>query len=283
MQIKSLFNTNFDTIFKAFNQAFADYEIQISKNELQTMLRRRGFNPDLSFAAFENDEILSFTLNGIGIFNGIPTAYDTGTGTLKEYQGKGLATQIFDYSIPFLREANIKRYLLEVLQHNTKAISVYKNLGFEVTREFNCFKQKNEEVKIEVKNIDNHCFIQKIDCKEIMSLSDFWDFHPSWQNSFESIQRASDDFICLGAFSENKLAGYAVFEPISGDITQIAVAQQHRRKGIAALLLNEIIPLNKHHSVKVLNTDILQHSITDFLATKNINLMVKQFEMVRGI
>ena len=124
MQIKSLSQTDFSTIFKAFKQAFADYELQLNEIQLQTMLKRRGFNPDLSFAAFDNDEIVSFTLNGIGNFNGIPTAYDTGTGTLKEYRGQGLATQIFEHSIPYLKEAGIQQYLLEVLQHNTKAASV---------------------------------------------------------------------------------------------------------------------------------------------------------------
>lgn len=39
-------------------------------------------------------------------------------------------------------------HLLEVLQHNTKAVSVYRNLGFETTREFNYFVQKNEAVKV---------------------------------------------------------------------------------------------------------------------------------------
>jgi GNAT superfamily N-acetyltransferase len=131
MQIKSLTKIDFNTIFKAFNQVFA---------------------------AFDSNEIVSFTLNGIGNFNGIPTAYDT--GTLKEYRGKGLATQIFEYSIPYLKEMNIQQYLLEVLQHNTKAVS------------------------------------------------DFWDFHPSWQNSFESIERAAENFVGLGVFIEKKLVGY---------------------------------------------------------------------------
>ena len=146
MKIKSLGKISFNTIFKAFNQAFADYEVQLNNAQLQTMLKRRGFNPELSFAAFDRDEIIAFTLNGTGNFNGIPTAYDTGTGTLKDYRGKGLATKIFEYSIPYLKKRNIEQYLLEVLQHNIKAVSVYKHLGFEVTREFNYFIQKNEEI-----------------------------------------------------------------------------------------------------------------------------------------
>jgi len=281
MQIKPLNKIDFGTIFKAFNQAFADYEIQLDSVQLQSMLKRRGFNPDLSFAAFENNEITAFTLNGIGNFNEIPTAYDTGTGTLKEHRGKGLATKIFEYSIPFLREANIKQYLLEVLQHNAKAISVYRNLGFETTREFNYFIQKNEKINFELKPVP--CSIKPIDINEIHSFSAFCDFYPSWQNSFESIQRVAEDFVSLGAFLDNKLIGYCVFEPISGDVTQIAVAQQYRRKGIASLLLHEVIKLNKNDAVKVLNTDILCSSITEFLKAKNITATGKQFEMVKVI
>ncbi|MCL2597197.1 MAG: GNAT family N-acetyltransferase [Paludibacter sp.] len=283
MEIKSLKNIDFDTIFKAFSKAFADYEIQLNEAQLQMMLKRRGFNADLSFAAFEGNDIVAFTFNGIGNFNGILTAYDTGTGTLKEYRGEGLATKIFEYSIPYLREANVKQYLLEVLQHNPKAISVYKNLGFETTREFNYFVQKKEEINNVVKTVESPYSIEKIDIEKFKFISDFWEFHPSWQNSFEAIKRADEGFINIGFFVENKLLGYCVFEPISGDITQIAVDKQHRRKGIATLLLQEMIKLSKNENIKIVNTDILCSSITDFLKAKNIEIKGKQFEMIRKI
>lgn len=283
MEIKALGNTGFDTIFEAFRQAFADYELQQNKEQLQTMLKRRGFDPHLSFAAFDSHEIVSFTFNGIGNFNGIPTAYDTGTGTLKEFRGKGLATSIFEYSIPFLREKGIRQYLLEVLQHNTKAVSVYRNLGFETTREFNYFMQKNKEIRNEIRKTDFPSYIEPVDIEKLTSLSDFRDFHPSWQNDFESIKRADEGMICLGAYTENKLIGYAVFEPASGDITQIVVDKQQRRKGIASLLLREIIRLNRHDCVKIINTDVSCHSITAFLKAKNIDIKGKQFEMIRTI
>ncbi|MDE5972182.1 MAG: hypothetical protein K2G94_05490 [Muribaculaceae bacterium] len=83
MEIMTLEHIDFDTLFQSFEKAFADYEIHFEKDEVRSMLNRRGYNPRLSFAAFVNDEIVAFTLNGTGTFNGIPTAYDTGTGTLK--------------------------------------------------------------------------------------------------------------------------------------------------------------------------------------------------------
>jgi len=283
MQIKSLAKTDFNTIFKAFNQAFADYEMQLNEVQLQTMLKRRGFHPDLSFAAFDGNEIVSFTFNGIGNFNGIPTAYDTGTGTLAAYRGQGLATRIFEHSIPYLKEANINQYLLEVLQHNTKAVSVYKNLGFETMREFNYFIQKNEEVNNEVKTSEIPYSIQQINVEKFDSIPSFWDFYPSWQNSFESIKRMSGDFVSLGVFDDEKLIGYCVFESISGDVTQIAVDKQHRRKGIGTLLLREVVKLNKNDNIKIINTDVSCNSITDFLKAKNIDTTGKQFEMIKKI
>lgn len=283
MKIKSLSNTSHDELFRSFEQAFADYELQLNKAELLTMLKRRGFNPELSFAAFEGNEIVSFTCNGIGDFNGTRMAYDTGTGTLKDYRGQGLATQIFEYSIPHLKEAGIKEYLLEVLQHNTGAVSVYSKLGFEVTREFFYFRTEPERINNEIKTLDFPYTLEVININKHDSIPGFWDFYPSWQNSIESINRAPEDFICLGVFTEGKLVGYGVFEPASGDVTQIAVDNSYRRKGIGSMLFQKMIESNKHTSIKIVNTDINCDSITAFLKGKNIEPTGKQFEMIKKL
>lgn len=282
MEIRSLAGTDFDVIFHAFGQAFADYEMQLDKAELQTMLKRRGFDPGLSFAAFDGDEIAAFTFNGVGGFNGTPTAYDTGTGTRKEYRGQGLATNIFEYSIPHLREAGIGQYLLEVLQHNTAAVSVYRKLGFEVTREFNYFNQESGRVNAGVGASEGFS-VRPIDIGQLRSAAEFWDFSPSWQNSFESIERAAEDFIAMGAFEEGRLLGYSIFAPVSGDITQLAVDKRHRRRGIGSLLLREMMKLNRCGSVKALNADIECESVTGFMKARNIELRGRQFEMIRKI
>lgn len=283
MEMKSLNNICLDELFEAFEQAFADYEVQLNKIELLTMLKRRGFESKASFGAFDGNKIVSFTCNGIGNFYGIPTAYDTGTGTLKDYQGKGLATQVFKYSIPHLKALGIKEYLLEVLQHNTGALSVYRKLGFEVTREFYYFKLKNDQISKTIRTLDFPYTLKPIKIDEYNSISNFWDFKPSWQNSIEAIERSLEDFICLGIFSESKLIGYSIFEPMSGDVTQIAVDKQFRRRGIGSLLFQKMLESNKHSSIKIINTDIECHSIIAFLQSKNIEPAGKQFEMIKRL
>ena len=57
MEIKSLEKTDFDTLFRAFGRAFADYEVQLNAEQLRAMLTRRGFDPALSFAAFDGAQI----------------------------------------------------------------------------------------------------------------------------------------------------------------------------------------------------------------------------------
>jgi ribosomal protein S18 acetylase RimI-like enzyme len=281
--IKSLKQNSFGKIYEAFHEAFIDYEMQVNKEELQTMIMRRGFVPELSFAAFEGEKIIAFTLNGVGNFNGIKTAYDTGTGTLKEYRGQGLASEVFTFSIPFLKDAGVKQYLLEVLQHNEAAVSVYRKQGFEVSREFHYFMQEMEKVQAADNKADHEYQIESIDGMLHPAMLSFCDFPPSWQNSFEAVARKPEDYVILGAYEEQRLIGYCIFEPISGDLTQIAVDKDYRRQGIASSLLDEALKYNMHSNVKCINTDINCNNIASFLESRNIGWQGKQFEMTKKL
>ena len=199
--------------------------MQLNRAELQAMLKRRGFDPEFSFAAFDGDKIVSFTCNGIGDFNGIRTAYDTGTGTLKDYRGTGLATQVFESSIPYLKEAGIKEYLLEVLQHNTGAVSVYRKIGFRVTREFYYFRAENRQVRNEV-HVDIPYTLQAIRIEDHVSISDFWDFKPSWQNSLEAIGRAADTFVCLVFSRKTGWLGTGFSNPCPGMLPRLLLTDR---------------------------------------------------------
>lgn len=282
MRLSSLEHTPLEDVLNAFEKAFADYKIQISKTDMEVVLKRRGFDSKLSFAAFVDDEIAAFTLNGIGNFNGKRMAYDTGTGTVKEHRGQGYATKIFEYSIPFLKEAGINHYLLEVLQDNEKAVHIYRKIGFKVTREFNYFVWKQEDLQNDLSKVHPSYKLRKLDVTSVAlcaSTPNFWDFHPSWQNSFESIERTKKDFLCFGAFLNAQLVGYIVFEPTSGDVTQIAVDREHRRKGVGTLLLDEALQHNKKETAKLVNTDTKCDSITAFMKAKGIEVGGMQFEM----
>ncbi len=281
MEIRNLAHTDFDTLFRGFEKAFLDYEIHFEKDEVRSMLKRRGYDPELSFAAFDADEIVAFTFNGTGTFNGLYTAYDTGTGTAKEYRGKGIAKEIFEYSIPYLKEAGIEQYLLEVLQNNAKAISVYQKLGFTITREFDCFRQKRNDINcVKSNELDLPIEISPVEVASITHASGFSDFCPSWQNSWDSIVRAGADLVCLGAFAADELAGYCVFDPLTGDLSQIAVNRPFRRQKIASRLLAEMLKRTHSDIIKVLNVVPSCQPMKAFMNNSNLQPAGKQFEMI---
>ena len=283
MEIRSLAGTDFDTLCEAFAQAFADYDIDSGREPLRRMLKRRGFVPELSFAAFDGDRIAAFTFNGIGTYDGRPTAYDTGTGTLPAYRGRGLASRIFTCSIPHLRAAGIRQYLLEVLQHNPAAITVYRKMGFETVREFNYFGQEKQQMKIPAKQPAWPCTLRPIDLGTIGRLAGFHDFRPSWQNDDDSILRAGADLLGFGLFRDDEPLGYCLCEPSSGDIARIAVAPRFRRQGIGSALLRHAAETIAADSVKVINAETGCESLAQFLRAVNMPVKGRQFEMVRQL
>lgn len=279
--IDSLKNIPSNKLFEAFEDAFNEYEIQLDQIELSKMLKRRGFQAELSFGAFDGNRLVAFTFNGIGPYQGIKTAYDTGTGTVKEYRGRGLAKQIFRYSLPYLREAGIKRYLLEVLQHNSSAVKLYQSLGFEVSREFYYFVQETGKFKPEQKSLKQGYSLSAVDIAELSDKLEFADFPASWQNGFESVIRSIEEFKAIAAYYQNKIAAYCIYEPRSGDITNLAVAKVHRRLGLGTTLLMNVLQDNHADSFKLINIPTDANAMLSFLASFDIHPSGKQFEMIK--
>ncbi|WP_286438448.1 MULTISPECIES: GNAT family N-acetyltransferase [Bacteroidales] len=58
--------------------------------------------------AFADDEIVAFTLNGIGKHNRISTAYDIGTGTIKDFRGQGIASLLLQKAVSMMKTDFIK-------------------------------------------------------------------------------------------------------------------------------------------------------------------------------
>lgn len=284
IEIRSLAATPFDDICKAFLDAFADYGLTLDKESLAAMLKRRGARPDLSFAAFDNDRIVSFIINGIGNFRGKTMAYDTGTGTIKEYRGLKLTDKIFDVAAHNLAKAGIESYILEVLTDNTPAVKIYTRQGFEVSREFDCYKGDTNDIIAKLAARSNGAIeITSLPAEDIESFSRFFDFEPSWQNSIESVNRNSDAFVCLQAKKGPEFVGIAVSEVAYGDITILAVSPEHRREGIGSHLLLELMKRNKLSTAKILNVEHGCRSLTGFATAAGFALSCTQYEMVKKL
>ena len=283
MIINPLSNISLEEIYKTFVEAFSDYHVKftLSFDDFLFMMNRRGMNRDLSFGAFENERLLGFTLNGIGLWNGFLTAYDTGTGIIPDYRKKGLAKRIFQESLPVLRQNNIKQYLLEVLKQNKVAYELYIKLGFEVSREFDYYVFKKNDIKnYAFAKCPNKIRIEETDEIDWAKAISFFDFEPSWQNSLEAIKRSFDSYFRIAAYKNDDLVGFGFLQKSNGDIPQIAVNKDFRRKGIGSAIFRKLIDINQIENFQIINTEKTDIGMKKFLEHFNIFPSGGQYEMI---
>ena len=280
-EIKPLNTITIDELYTAWQDAFSEYIVQIDKAELEKMLHRRSYDASLSFGYFDNNRLVSFILNGIGEFRGQKTAYDTGTGTVKSHRKQGLVGTIFNKALPYLKQEGVQQCLLEVLQNNTTAISVYQKLGFNISREFNYYivDPKTEIIA----NFEDDYELKELPLETILNHTHWYDFEPSWQNNNTALLQNPNDFVLLAACKNNTVYGYGVVEVKSGDIPQLVVDKQYRREGIGIVIFAELLkktPLNK---IKILNTETTCAGVKAFFEYIGWSVSGKQYEMIKQL
>jgi ribosomal protein S18 acetylase RimI-like enzyme len=282
ISIETLGDISAQTIHDAFKQAFADYvePFSLSIQQLMYMLERRGCDLDISFGAFSNDKLAGFVLNGIGNWESKRTAYDTGTGVVKEFRKKRIATRIFNDSLPVLQSNGISQYLLEVIRTNTSAFELYRKAGFGVTREFEYFISHKTDIHFPETSPDTAYTIKKIEEPNWDKLKSFWDYNPSWQNSIDSITRKLPYFTILGAFDKEELLGYGIIENHTGDIPQLAVGKEHRLRGLGTTLLENLVKISESDEIKIINTLAGYKPFNEFARSINLNPGHGQYEML---
>ncbi|OOM78406.1 GNAT family N-acetyltransferase [Clostridium sp. BL-8] len=276
----TLENTNLEALHNTFLDAFSDYQVKMDLSPLkfQQMLLRRGYASESSIGVFNNNILIGFLLNAIRQWNGKSTAYDTGTGIVNNYRGHGLTSNMFLNAKQLLKEIGVEQYLLEVIQTNTSAVNIYKKQGFEISRDFECFNlDKNYLTPILTYKVHHINLITK---SYFRKLAEFWDFKPSWQNSIDSINAVSDNFIYSIVNIDDNIVGYGLIDKNTGDIPHIAVDKNYRCRGIGRSILTDLLNNTRSHSINVLNVDSQCYCMKDFLINLGFEQHVKQYEMV---
>lgn len=87
IELRSLTNLGWAPLAHAFNAASADYVVPMSLDAaaLEAMQRRRGYDADASFGAFDGDQLVAFVLT----CREGDRAYNSGTGVLPARRGAG--------------------------------------------------------------------------------------------------------------------------------------------------------------------------------------------------
>src|SRR6476659_1536715 len=171
-------NTPVATLHQAFVAAFADYQVdmQMSLEEFAFRLRRDGVHTEISAGAFDDDRLVGFCLNGSGIWHGEATVYDAGTGFLAQYRGRGMASEMFHFMNPQLKQRGFNQYLLEVLTSNEPAVNLYRRLGFTETRRLAVFRAPTQPFY----NTEAVAEIRRVEVSDWKRYQTLWTGYPSW-------------------------------------------------------------------------------------------------------
>ena len=270
MEIRSVEGVGFETLTTAFNDSFSDYAVPANWpiEYLKSVLIRRGFRPDLAVGAFDGGRLVGFVFNALNE----DVAYNSGTGVVISHRRRGIARDLMQRSIETLPA---KRYLLEVIETNEKAAALYRSLGFEETRRFQCWSfVQRQEMRDERQDLRSSRLSSLVSC---LSLRSSCDVAPSWQNETHSILRANEPYVVLGS----DVCGVVMF-PSNGDVAQLAVRRDARRKGLGRELLHAAAAQTKA-PLRIMNIDDRDKGIASFLETCGAKRTVRQIEMARSL
>ncbi len=275
MEIKTLRGVKTKDILNVFNESFADYYIpfHLSKEGLISKMSADKVNLDVSVGVFEKDNLVAFILHGFDTINGKKVLYNAGTGVIPRKRGSGLTRRMYRFILPLLVEKGIDELLLEVIKENTQAIKSYEKSGYKVERELICYRGE-----ISISNAHNTNEIKNIRDYDWDLMESFWDISPTWQNSKNVVNELRNSNISLGAYIEEKLVGYVIYNPKNKRLQQIAVDKKFRQRKIASSLIVKLIE-TYGSKLSIINIDRRLKSINVFLKKIGLEKSLEQLEM----
>lgn len=268
-----------DPLYNCFLEAFSDYQVsmQVSREQFAQRLMRDGVQLQLSAAAFDNDRMIGFYINGAGEWLGELTAYDAGTGVVPAYRNRGVAKDLFSFIVPQLKQASVSRYLLEVFTANEPAVTLYRKLGFVETRRLAVYRASEA---VQSRENPAGISIRKLEKADWDLFQSFWEGYPSWQNSPAAVERSANERILIGAYEGDRCVGYGVLFKPAAALMQLAVTPGYRRRGIGSALL-ATLQREAGEVLKVNNIEERLKGTCAFYEAVGYTVLLTQFEMVK--
>jgi ribosomal protein S18 acetylase RimI-like enzyme len=121
-----------DDVAALFTRGFEDYlvPIRMTGDGLSQMIRADSIDLAASKVLTENGEPVGFIL----ICTRGWTRRVSAMGVVASGRGRGLGRRLMEHVLTEARERGFRRMMLEVIEQNTSALTLYRHLGFEETR-----------------------------------------------------------------------------------------------------------------------------------------------------
>ena len=275
MEIKTLDGVGIKEITKVFNDSFTDYFVPFELAEAQLCSKMRIDKTDLSLSvgAFENGKLIAFILHGLDTIHMQKVIYNGGTGVIPEKRGLGLTKKMYLFILPLLAKKRINKLVLEVISENIQALKSYDTAGFKVKRTLWCYKGE-----VDITNTNSTIKIKGLQQYNWELMESFWDIYPTWQYSKSVVNELKHKNIALGAYFQNQLVGYVIYNPTNKRIQQIAVDLDFRKKRIASSLLFQLKE-SYGPSFSIINVDKKSKVTHAFFHNIGLETTLEQLEM----
>lgn len=119
----------------AWNKGFSDYYVQmsLSVDDFVNRISTLGLSPTHSIVAWADGEPVGIILNGFRQLGGKRVAWNGGTCVAPAYRKQGVGRAMLATALQIYREEGAQIALLEAFRQNTRAISLYEELGYQIT------------------------------------------------------------------------------------------------------------------------------------------------------
>ena len=261
---RALQDISMEQLAQCFNLSFSDYEqpICFTPESLKYYLTASAVDLSLSFGAFCDEELVGIILNSGGIYQNQRVVFDAGTGVIPEHRGKKVFSALFEYTSQQLRQCNIERYYLEVLQSNHHAVSIYRKFGFSVQREYSVLTRQGW---------DNH--IPVIPYQDFVAFSTKFSVEPSFEHTFSTISKNPQLYEVL--YLPNQ--AYCIYAKRNGAIIQMHYNELDALKKVISALIN------RYPSAMAKNVDCGYGDVIQMLMEIGFVEVTKQYEMAKDI
>ena len=232
--IKPLSGENAESLASVFNEAFADYLVKVraTPESLAVKMKQESVDPLWSTGAYHEGQLVGFILHGCRSTPSGKWLYNAGTGVIPSARGQNLTEQMYRHILPLAQQEGISRFVLEVIVENTRALNIYKKIGFDIERSLCCFSGAKPQAAPE----------NPFSIKPLSSLPEVpqsWqDSEPSWPAATASLKRVEESLLIAGAYDGEQLVGYIAVLAGMGRLLQLAVDPAYRRRKIASALVN---------------------------------------------
>lgn len=158
--------------------AFSDYMVPLQPDAetFKAALRSKGFDPEASFVAIDDDEVVAFW----NVATRNTERYLIGSGTRIGRRGRGLASRLGMAAIGAAETAGIESVSLEVIEGNAGAERLYRKLGFDPTRKLDCYRLDHPSPDLSPCTLSDFGTVAT-------AIQRYSTWEPTWQNATQTI------------------------------------------------------------------------------------------------